>query len=91
MVVTWDMQLNEVRGDIVNAKRGGNDGSMTNVGVVMVKLVEQLYQRGSAQVHILGLDVGDHGVHLPVVVHVVALGHEHLDDGEEALHNILGV
>ena len=86
-----DMQWAVVRGDIVNAKRVGSDGSMTNASIVIVKLVEQLYQRGSAQVHILGLDVGDHGVHLPVVVHVVALGHEHLDDGEEALHNILGV
>ena len=69
-----------VMGDIVNAKRVG-----TNVGVVIVKLVEQLYQGGSAQ------DVGDLGVHLLVVVLVTNLSHEHLDDGEEALHNILGV
>ena len=53
--------------------------------LAVVKLVEQLYQRGSAQ------DVGDNGVRLLVVVHVAALGREHLDDGEEALHNILGV
>ena len=43
------------------------------IGVVIVKLVEQLYQGGSAQ------DVGDHAVHLLVVVHVADLSREHLE------------
>ena len=79
-----DMQWAEVRGVIVNAKRVGSDGSMTNASIVIVKLVEQLYQGGSAQ------DVGDLGVHLLVVL-VTNLSHEHLDDCEKAVHNILGV
>ena len=70
-MVTRDMHWAGLKGDIVKAKRVSSDVCM---------LVEQLYLLGSAQVHILGLDVGNlHGVHLLVVVHVADLSREHLE------------
>ena len=56
------------------------------------RTVEQLNHLGSAQVATLGLNVGDlcDISLLVVVVYVAALKREHLDDGDELLHNIHG-